>query len=65
MGPKKIYGQKSTLKPSDVAVKDSNPGWAKLTGGASKLGGTGGYGSHGKMTYPKKKMTYPKKKMTY
>ena len=56
MGPKKIAGQKPTQKSSDVAVKKSNPGWFKLTGGASKLGGTGGGGgnpgSHGKkMTY--------------
>ena len=55
MGPKKISGQKSTQKSSDVAY-GNNPGWSKLTGGASKLGGTGGGKKH--MSHSDKKKTY-------
>lgn len=56
MGPKKIAGQKSTQNSSDVASGNNHPGWPKLTGGATKLGGTSGggkkHGSHDKkMTY--------------
>lgn len=38
----KPKGQTSTIKPSDKAPEDTNPGWAKLTGGATKLGGSSG-----------------------
>ncbi len=55
MGSKKIAGQKSTQKSSDVASGSNHPGWPKLTGGATKLGGTGGEKKHSSHD---KKMTY-------